>query len=109
MDSTLFYSPFFKTNVILTSERRRHILFRHEDLGSSDVLETMILETLRAPSIVQTSTTDKHGIVFAKWHPELHNGKFLLVVVIDNPERKWIITAYSSHEVPKGEILWQED
>lgn len=93
----------------MTSERRSHILSRHSDLGSSEELETMILETLRTPSIIQTSSTDKHGIVFVKWHPELHNGTFLLVVVIDDPERKWIITAYSSHEVPEGEILWQED
>jgi hypothetical protein len=69
----------------------------------------MILETLHAPAIVQRSRTDKEGTVFAKWHPKLHNGKFLLVVVIDGPERKWIITAYSSHEIPEGEILWQED
>jgi hypothetical protein len=86
-----------------------HILSRHSDLGHSEQLETMILETLRVPAIVQRSRTDTHGIVFAKWHPPLHNGKFLLVVVIDDPERKWIITAYSSHEIPEGEILWQEN
>jgi hypothetical protein len=69
----------------------------------------MILEILRDPEIVQTSRSDKQGIVFAKWHPLLHNGKFLLVVVIDDTERKWIITAYSSHEIPEGEILWQKN
>ncbi len=109
MDKILFYAPFFKTNVILTAERRIHILSRHSDLGSSEQLELMISATLLDPEIVQTSRTDKHGIIFAKWHPLLHNGKFLLVVVIDDPERKWIITAYSSHEIPEGEILWQEN
>ena len=109
MDNALFYAPYFRTNVILTSERRRHILFRHSDLGSQEQLDTIVSDTLRAPAIVQKSKTDEHGIVFVKWHPKLHNGKFLLVVVIDDPERKWVITAYSSHEIPEGEILWQEN
>jgi hypothetical protein len=109
MHNASFYSPYFQTEVMLTPERRSHILFRHSDLGSSESLQVMISETLHAPACVQKSRTDKHGIVFAKWHPELHNGKFLLVVVINEPERKWIITAYSSHEIPEGEILWQQD
>jgi len=109
MDNMLFHARYFNADVILTSERRRHILLRHSDLGSLEQLEAMILETLIAPSIVQKSRTDEHGIVFAKWHPQLHNGKFLLVVVIDDPERKWIITAYSSHEIPEGEIVWRQD
>jgi len=109
MDNTLFHAPYFNTEVILTSERRRHILLRHSDLGSFEQLEAMILETVIAPAIVQKSRTDKYGKVFAKWHPKLHNGKFLLVVVIDEPERKWIITAYSSHEIPEGDIVWRQD
>lgn len=109
MDNVQFYVPFFKTHVILTSERKKHILIRHSDLGSSVQLEMMLMKTLTTPEIVQKSRTDKHAIVFAMWHPQLHNGKFLLVVVIDDPERKWIITAYSSHEIPEGEILWKQD
>ena len=109
IEAALFYAPYFKKEVILTSERRRHILWRHSDLGSAQQVEELIQKTLTEPAIVQKSRTDKDGIILVKWHPELHNGKFSLVVVIDDPARKWIITAYSSHEIPEGEILWQED
>src|SRR5579859_7163462 len=108
MDDSLFYTPYLKSDVVLTSERKRHILLRHSDLGSMQDIEQMIQETLLAPAIVQRSATDIHGLVFARWHPQLHKGKFLLVMVIADPERNWIITAYSSNEVPEGEILWQE-
>jgi hypothetical protein len=72
-------------------------------------MERLIEKAIGSPSIVQTSKSDPYGLIFAKWFPELHNGKFLLVVVINDPDRKWIITAYSSHEMPEGDILWQEN
>ena len=109
MDDARFYAPYFNTEVVLTSERRRHILWRHSDLGTAQQVDRIILETVITPAIIQKSRRGKYGLVFIKWHPQLHNGKFLLVVVIDDPDRKWIITAYSSHEIPEGEIIWQED
>jgi len=109
MDDARFNAPYFKTDVILTSERRRHIMWRHSDLGTAQQVDQIILETLFGPAIIQKSRRDIDGLIFIKWHPQLHNGKFLLVVVIDDPDRKWIITAYSSHEIPEGEIIWQKD
>jgi hypothetical protein len=109
MGDTRFFAPYFNDDVILTAERRRHIELRHADLGSDREVDRMIQETLDSPRIIQKSARDTSGRVFIHWQPHLHNGKFLLVVVIDDPERKWIITAYSSHEIPEGEILWQQD
>src|SRR5690348_14796107 len=107
MGDKRFYSPYLCADVILTDERERHILFRHADLGPVSEMERMLGETLRAPEIIQKSRRDRSGLVFIRWQPDLHKGKYLLVHVINDTERKWIITAYSSHEIPEGEILWQ--
>lgn len=69
----------------LSKERLAHIQDRHPDL------------------ILLKPTGE---ILLIHWFPHVLNGKFLTVVVIidDSLNRNWIITAFVTRKLPKGDL-----
>jgi hypothetical protein len=89
--------------VRLTDERRRHILDRPEMAGMNDA----IVETLQAPEAVVASRTDPAvALAYRHYSATPVGDKWLCVVVKYQGEDAFVITAYLTDTVKKGERLW---
>ncbi len=105
---TWFPCPYLKGRVELTEERERHIAERHPDLLPK--YRERIEETLGAPEQVRRSVSFGSAKLFSRWYTDLRQGRHVVVVVVTGPgpsERNWIITAYISRNLAKGEIEWK--
>lgn len=91
--------------VEVTDERYAHILKGHTDL----VLRywAKVPETLAHPNQVFRSDKDPDGTVFIKWYDDLQKN-ILVVVIRDANGRLWLVTAYMTRKIPKGEVLWAQ-
>ena len=101
--SEFFPCPYFGDNVECTDERYAHILEGHSDL----VLRywERVAETLAYPNRVFRSDQDPNGRVFIRWYHDLEKN-ILAVVIRDADGRYWLINAYMTRKMPKGEVLW---
>lgn len=64
-----------------------------------------VAETLAYPNRVFRSDQDLNGRVFIRWYDDLEKN-ILAVVISDANGRYWLITAYMTRRMPKGEVLW---
>jgi hypothetical protein len=101
------FCPYFAEEVILTDERTQHIRTQHPDLlpGYRNTIDDVISK----PDIIRSSSRMPNGYLFTKWCPEVQNGKYVIVVIVSEALRKWVITSYISRKLPKGDILWIKD
>ena len=103
---TFFSCPYLGGQVELNEERERHIRDGHGELLPERV--ELIELTLAAPERIQRKIPDDNSLQFCRWHHDL--GKYIVVVVVnDSRPRKWIVTAYVTHRLPGGEIIWQHN
>lgn len=71
--------------------------------------KSRIAETLREPDQVRRSRSDQRVELFYKLYPQTPvTTKYLCVVVKALPGDYFIITAYYTDTVKKGEILWEK-
>ena len=98
-----FRCPYLGGLVELTDERERHIINKHGELlpGRRDY----IAGALADPDLVLRREGAHESILFCRWRCDA--GKYAVVAVIADPGRNWIITAYITPRLPKGETLWQ--
>jgi hypothetical protein len=90
-------------SVRLTPERRRHILEHPE------MLEWMekISEVLARPEHVVRSRLDPASELFYEWKTRTRVGpKYLCVVVVAKQDDAFVLTAYLTNAVKKGETSW---
>ena len=89
--------------VRLSDERRLHILEHPEMAG----LEQAVAETLRRPEAVVASRTDPAvALAYRYYYGTRVGDKWLCVVVKSGEEDAFVITAYLTDTVKKGERLW---
>ena len=89
----------------LTTKRRRHILEHREMKEWMD----KIGEVLAHPDRVVRSRSDPRSELFYVWKTATRVGpKYLCVVVIVEPKNAFVVTAYLTDRVKKGEVLWPE-
>ena len=104
--STFFPCPYLGGLADLNDERERHIRDGHGELLPERV--ELIELTLAAPERIQRKIPDDNSLQFCRWYQDL--GKYVVVAVVnDSRPRKWIVTAYVTHRLPRGEIIWQRD
>lgn len=90
----------------LTDERPNHLETDHPEMQNQ---RPEITETLTDPDRVLRSRTDAQVELFYKHYPATPvTSKFLCVVVKVLPEDGFIITAYFTDTVKKGDILWEK-
>lgn len=90
----------------LTDERMAHILEHPEMAG----MEASISETLRNPERVVRSRSDEEARLYYLFHPDTPVGeKFLCVVVKVFPEDAFVLTAYLTDRIKRGEITWSDE
>ncbi|MBF0552778.1 MAG: hypothetical protein HQK60_19875 [Deltaproteobacteria bacterium] len=89
----------------MTNERWEHIETEHPEL--SDELEK-VRETLLVPDKIVKSRTDKEAELFYRNYETTHIGhKFMCVVVKVRADDSFMITAYFTDTIKKGEVLWE--
>ena len=87
----------------LTDERRAHIL-EHPEMAP---LEQAIVEALLTPECVVQSASDEGTRLYYRYYARTRvGGKFLCVVVKTKASDAFILTAYLTDKIKKGEILW---
>lgn len=92
----------FGHTIELTAERWLHVLDAHPELRDG---ERLIPETLQEPEVVARSVYDPQARLYYKRFPHLWHGKYLVVVVKLN-RRHFLLTAYVTDTIKRGERLW---
>ncbi len=91
------------TSILLTEERRKHILEHPEMKG----MLQHIKETLSAPQRVIQSISDKNAHLYYHFYIGTKVGdKYLCVVVKMVNKDAFVLTAYLTDSIKKGEIIW---
>ena len=99
-----FHCPYLGGLVELNDERERHITYRHADL-LPHLLE-YVAGTLASPDLILRKRPTDRDIQFYRWYYGNWN-KYIVVTVVSDPGRNWIVTAFPADRVPRGELLWQ--
>jgi hypothetical protein len=87
----------------LTNERRRHIL-EHPEMA---MMEGAIEETLLDPqSVVQSITDAEVHLYYRFYFRTIVGGKFLCVVVKMRESGAFVLTAYLTDRIKKGDRIW---
>jgi hypothetical protein len=90
----------------LTDERLHHLETDHPEMAGQT---PRIAEALANPDRIVRSRTDVTVELFYKWYPSSPvTAKFLCVVVKTLPDDQFIITAYYTDAVKRGEVLWEK-
>jgi hypothetical protein len=90
-------------SVRLTEERRKHILEHPEMKG----MVKYIQETLLRPQQVIQSLSDKGAHLYYRFYIGTKVGnKYLCVVVKALKHEAFVLTAYLTDSIKKGEIIW---
>jgi len=102
---TLELRDVWGNGISLTKERRAHLLKHPEMRGQEDKL----VETLLEPNAVVQSQSDDTVRLFHRFYRRLPIGdKYLCVVVKYMEDSVFIITAYFTDKVKRGEVLWKK-
>ncbi len=97
-------SDVWGNSVSLTDERRAHILEHPEMRGQKDKLAEILLE----PDVVIQSQSDDTVRLFHRFYRRLAIGdKYLCVVVKYVEDDTFVITAYFTDKIKRGEVLWK--
>ena len=91
----------------MTDEREAHIHQEHDELLPG--LYGFLTDTLEFPHVVQQSASSRHVRLFSRWHTNLLNGKYVIVVIGSQTyptTRHFVLTAYVADELQQGEIQW---
>ncbi len=90
-------------SVRLTEERRKHILEHPEMRG----MVKYIQETLLNPQQVIQSLSDKDAHLYYRFYIGTKVGNKHLCVVVKTVEHEaFVLTAYLTDSIKKGEIIW---
>jgi hypothetical protein len=92
------FKDVFGNAILLTEERKRHILLRHPEV--KEFLH-LVGEALADPDVVVRSRLDPTVSLYHKKH------KGYVVVVVKTTEQ-FVLTAYTSVAVKQGEVIWKK-
>ena len=94
-------------SIRLTEERQRHLQAAHPEMAGSVV---RIAETLANPDRIVRSVTDETVELYYRHYPSTHvTSKFLCIVVKFLVGDSFIVTAYYTDTIKRGESLWQRE
>jgi hypothetical protein len=90
--------------VRFTAERLAHVLEHPEMLAMKDEIALALQE----PDYVIQSRSDENAVVHCKYyHRTAVGNKWLSIVVKYNDDDAFVITAFLTNKLHKGDILWQ--
>lgn len=93
--------------VRLTTERRQRILKHHPEMkGWVDKIGSVLVR----PEQVVRSRSDPEAELFYTWQTRTRVGpKYLCVVVVVRKNEAFVLTAYLTDGIKKGETLWPKN
>jgi hypothetical protein len=93
-------------NIRFTSEREDHITNDHPEMvGQYDKIKA----TLAEPQVIVKSKTDRNVELFYNHYQKTPvTEKYLCIVVKTLKDDQFIITAYFTDTIKRGEILWRK-
>jgi hypothetical protein len=93
-------------NVRLTDERVTHFTKRLIKAGLMDKIE----ETIANPDFVFESRTDPMAAIYYRYYRRVTAGdKYLCIVVKHERNDSYILTAYPSDHIKKGNLIWERN
>ena len=100
-----WFRDVFNRDIRLTDERLEHIELDHPEMsGQID----KVAETLQTPEIVIRSRSDSEAELFYRHYSETPVGdKYMCVIVRGRSKDCFIITAYFTDTIKRGEALWR--
>ena len=101
-----FQCPYLGSSVELSENREQHIITKHSDLFPHHL--DYIAGTLGSPDVVMCKVPDDGNLLFFRWYYGNWN-KYVVVAVVMEPDRKWVITAFPTHRLYRGEMLWRRN
>ena len=101
-----WFQDIWGRRVRLTAERRSHIEGDHPEMRGQI---SKVSETLTDPDIVVRSRSDREVQLFYKYYRSTPVSDKLVCVVLKEPPAgaPFILTAYFTDAVKKGEVLWK--
>lgn len=95
----MIYKSSLNKDVVLTAERKQHILLYHPDLKPH---VPKIKQVLSSPDDIRVSKSDPDVLLFYKHFVKIEGEKYIAVVVKFN-ERNFILTVYLTRRKLSGE------
>lgn len=95
----------FSEPVELTEERWQHIVTEHPEVREH---QEKIPTVLADPEHVKRSKRDEQVMLYYRYFDTILDGKYLLVVVKKGAARSFVLTAYLTNSVRKGETVWEK-
>ena len=101
----LHFQDIRNRSIRLTDERLQHFETDHPEMMGQT---SRIAETLADPDRIARSRTDSTVEPYDKWYAATPaTAKFLCVVVKALPDDPFMITAYHTDAMKRGEVLWE--
>ncbi|MBI5789465.1 MAG: hypothetical protein HZA78_11505 [Candidatus Schekmanbacteria bacterium] len=101
-----WFKDIHKRRIRLTDERQEHFQICHPEMpGQNDNIQKTLIE----PDIVVKSKTDVTIEMFYRFFNNTPVGaKYLCVIVKISGKDFFIVTAYFTDTIKRGEVLWQK-
>lgn len=93
----------FQKTIQLSAERWKHIVQQHPEMKPH--IE-QVRTALSDPDYVKRSSSDDDVLLYYRFVSEIFGGKYVLVAVKRN-ERDFVVTAYITDKIKKGEEIWR--
>jgi hypothetical protein len=92
--------------VRLTRERWKHFSEHPEMTGMRSAVE----DTLRSQEVFVQSLGDARTRFYYRYYPRtMVGGKYVCVVVARGPDDAFVVTAYLTDRIKKGNVLWRKE
>lgn len=96
----------YNRSVRLTEERQAHVQIAHPEMTDS---VSRLAETLAEPDMIVRSIQDDAVELFYKHYPSTPvTSKFLCIVIKERPDDCFVVTAYYTDTIKRGERLWDK-
>lgn len=94
------FEDLFGNRIKLTKERWDHIALRHPEIK---MMQNALQEVLKNPDIIVKSRYNESAKLYHRKYEDYY------IVVLVDINQKFIITAYTSSHIKKGEVEWKKN
>lgn len=99
----LFFTDYRGKTIRFSQERIRHI----EEHFEMKHFEEHIQETLLHPQTVIQSNRDEEAALYYRYYMGTRIGDKWLCIVVKEEEEPFVLTAYFTNRIKKGEMIWK--
>ena len=102
----LWFEDVSKRQVRFSDERRQHIESDHPEMAGQ---ASKLKETISSPDVIIRSKTDSEvELFYRRYSTTPVTDKYLCVVIKSKLEDVFIITAYFTDSIKRGQTIWEK-